>query len=44
METLNMYVGELKDLAKRPRMFLAQSMNLACIVFSALMLWKGLMS
>lgn len=38
-----MYFAELKDLARRPRMFLSQAMNLACIVFSALMLWKGLM-
>merc|ERR1719487_2702 len=43
MESLNMYLGELKELARRPRQFLSQSMNLACIVFSALMLWKGLM-
>merc|ERR1712050_798398 len=33
----------LKDPAKRPRNFLTQVLNLACIVFSALMLWKGLM-
>mmetsp|Transcript_28580 Transcript_28580/g.81791 ORF Transcript_28580/g.81791 Transcript_28580/m.81791 type:complete len:182 (+) Transcript_28580:112-657(+) len=43
MESMQQYFGELKDLAKRPRNFLTQVLNLACIVFSALMLWKGLM-
>mmetsp|Transcript_79565 Transcript_79565/g.138055 ORF Transcript_79565/g.138055 Transcript_79565/m.138055 type:complete len:183 (-) Transcript_79565:95-643(-) len=43
MEALQQYVGEFRDLAKRPRHFLTQVLNLACIVFSALMLWKGLM-
>mmetsp|Transcript_36592 Transcript_36592/g.80142 ORF Transcript_36592/g.80142 Transcript_36592/m.80142 type:complete len:184 (-) Transcript_36592:106-657(-) len=43
MESLQQYVGEFRDLAKRPRHFLTQVLNLACIVFSALMLWKGLM-
>jgi len=37
------YAGEFRDLAKRPRHFLTQVLNLGCIVFSALMLWKGLM-
>eukprot|EP00441_Pelagodinium_beii_P032906 CAMPEP_0197633634 /NCGR_PEP_ID=MMETSP1338-20131121/9959_1 /TAXON_ID=43686 ORGANISM="Pelagodinium beii, Strain RCC1491" /NCGR_SAMPLE_ID=MMETSP1338 /ASSEMBLY_ACC=CAM_ASM_000754 /LENGTH=181 /DNA_ID=CAMNT_0043205343 /DNA_START=23 /DNA_END=568 /DNA_ORIENTATION=+ len=43
MESMQQYLGELKDLAKRPRTFLTQVLNLGCIVFSALMLWKGLM-
>lgn len=43
MESIQQYLGELRDLAKRPRQFLMQCLNLACIVFSALMLWKGLM-
>merc|ERR1712217_252952 len=43
MESFQQYFGEFKDLAKRPRNFLTQVLNLACIVFSALMLWKGLM-
>jgi len=43
MESIQQYLGEFKDLAKRPRQFVMQVLNLACIVFSALMLWKGLM-
>mmetsp|Transcript_110942 Transcript_110942/g.312779 ORF Transcript_110942/g.312779 Transcript_110942/m.312779 type:complete len:183 (-) Transcript_110942:183-731(-) len=43
MESIQQYVGEFKDLAKRPRHFLTQVLNLGCVVFSALMLWKGLM-
>eukprot|EP00928_Gymnodinium_smaydae_P046432 TRINITY_DN30930_c0_g1_i1.p1 TRINITY_DN30930_c0_g1~~TRINITY_DN30930_c0_g1_i1.p1 ORF type:complete len:183 (+),score=38.34 TRINITY_DN30930_c0_g1_i1:81-629(+) len=43
METVQQYAGEFRDLAKRPRHFLTQVLNLGCIVFSALMLWKGLM-
>lgn len=43
METVHQYIGEFKDLAKRPRSFLMSILNLACVVFSALMLWKGLM-
>mmetsp|Transcript_101238 Transcript_101238/g.269171 ORF Transcript_101238/g.269171 Transcript_101238/m.269171 type:complete len:182 (-) Transcript_101238:90-635(-) len=43
MESVQQYVGEFRDLFKRPRNFLTQVLNLACIVFSALMLWKGLM-
>ncbi|CAE7945397.1 Sec11c [Symbiodinium sp. KB8] len=42
-ESVQQYVGEFRDLAKRPRSFLTQVLNLGCIVFSALMLWKGLM-
>ena len=43
MESFQQYVNEFRDLAKRPRSFLTQVLNLGCIVFSALMLWKGLM-
>jgi len=43
MESVQQYFGEFRDLAKRPRNFLTQVLNLACIVFSALMLWKFLM-
>jgi len=43
METFTQYFGEFKDLAKRPRRFITQVLNLACVVFSALMMWKGLM-
>ncbi|CAK9102423.1 unnamed protein product [Durusdinium trenchii] len=42
-EILRQYTNELRDVAKRPRSFLTQVLNLGCIVFSALMLWKGLM-
>jgi len=37
------YAGEFKDLAKRPRHFLSQVLNLCIVVFSALMFFKGLM-
>mmetsp|Transcript_44253 Transcript_44253/g.127958 ORF Transcript_44253/g.127958 Transcript_44253/m.127958 type:complete len:182 (+) Transcript_44253:241-786(+) len=43
MESVQQYIAEFKDLAKKPRNFITQVLNLACIVFSALMLWKGLM-
>merc|ERR1719473_666395 len=43
MESMQQYVGEFRELAKRPRQFLMQVLNLGCVVFSALMLWKGLM-
>jgi len=43
MEALQQYIGEYRELTKHPRHFLTQVLNLACIVFSALMLWKGLM-
>ncbi|GAB5032125.1 signal peptidase i [Nannochloropsis oceanica] len=36
-------LSELKKLWRSPRMLLSQSLNLAMIVFSALMIWKGLM-
>eukprot|EP00435_Cladocopium_sp_Y103_P002641 s6658_g1.t1 len=42
MDSFQQYVGEFRHLAKRPRSFLIQVLNLGCIVFSALMLWKGL--
>lgn len=29
-------------LVKRPKMFLMQALNLSCIIFTALMLWRGL--
>lgn len=35
-------LSELKKLWRSPRMLLSQSLNLAMIVFSALMIWKGL--
>lgn len=43
MDSVNQYLGEFRELATRPRHFLTQVLNLGCIVFSALMLWKGLM-
>merc|ERR1711907_17853 len=43
METVQQYIGEFKELTKRPRQFTTQILNLGCVVFSALMLWKGLM-
>mmetsp|Transcript_8389 Transcript_8389/g.19748 ORF Transcript_8389/g.19748 Transcript_8389/m.19748 type:complete len:184 (-) Transcript_8389:101-652(-) len=43
LDSLNQYLGEFKELAKRPRNFITQVLNLGCVVFSALMLWKGLM-
>lgn len=43
MEIVNMQVAELKKLWKNKRQLLFQSLNLAMIVFSALMIWKGLM-
>lgn len=42
-DCFSQYFGEFYELTKRPRTFIAQCLNLACIVFSALMLWKGLM-
>jgi len=43
MDSINQYISEFKVLMQRPRDFLTQCLNLACIVFSALMMWKGLM-
>mmetsp|Transcript_10483 Transcript_10483/g.23063 ORF Transcript_10483/g.23063 Transcript_10483/m.23063 type:complete len:183 (+) Transcript_10483:58-606(+) len=43
MEAANQYLGEFKALFKRPRLFANQILNVGCIIFSALMLWKGLM-
>lgn len=42
-EIITGQVNELKKLFRSPRMLLSQSLNLAMIVFSALMIWKGLM-
>lgn len=36
------YAREFKDLWKRPRKLVLQVLNLAVVVFTALMLWKGL--
>eukprot|EP00933_Yihiella_yeosuensis_P063073 TRINITY_DN66140_c0_g1_i1.p1 TRINITY_DN66140_c0_g1~~TRINITY_DN66140_c0_g1_i1.p1 ORF type:complete len:204 (+),score=34.30 TRINITY_DN66140_c0_g1_i1:68-613(+) len=43
MDSVNQYAGEFMQLVKKPRNFITQVLNLATIVFSALMLWKGLM-
>jgi signal peptidase len=42
METINQYVGELKDTLSKPRSAVTQVLNLGLVVFSALMAWKGL--
>jgi len=42
IESVQQYAGEFKYLLTRPRSFLTQILNLGCIVFSALMIWKGL--
>ena len=42
METINQYVGELKDTLSKPRLAVTQVLNLGLVVFSALMAWKGL--
>ncbi|CAD7958508.1 unnamed protein product [Amoebophrya sp. A25] len=36
------YMTEFAILLKRPRVFFTQLLNLACIIFTALMLWRGL--
>merc|ERR1711865_972920 len=41
MESLTMGFNNIKRMDKR--MFLSQALNLGMIVFSALMIWKGLM-
>ena len=43
MEMIETQIKELKKLWGNKRQFLFQSLNLAMIVFSALMIWKGLM-
>lgn len=43
MESLFQYSDELKEVMKRPRKALTQVLNLGMVVFSALMLWRGLM-
>ncbi|KAF4694062.1 hypothetical protein FOZ60_009177 [Perkinsus olseni] len=40
---LGVYAEEFKSVLHNPRRFLTSTLNLACVVFSALMLWKGLM-
>uniref|UniRef100_A0A7S2RVP6 Signal peptidase complex catalytic subunit SEC11 n=1 Tax=Rhizochromulina marina TaxID=1034831 RepID=A0A7S2RVP6_9STRA len=43
MEMIDAQISELKKLWRNKRQFLFQALNLAMIVFSALMIWKGLM-
>ena len=43
LEIIEDQVAELKKLWKNKRLLLHQGLNLAMIVFSALMIWKGLM-
>lgn len=43
MEIINSQALELKKLWKNKRQLIFQALNLAMIVFSALMIWKGLM-
>jgi len=43
MEIVETQVRELKKLWKNKRLLVHQGLNLAMIVFSALMIWKGLM-
>jgi signal peptidase len=43
MEIVKTQVAEIKKLWKNKRQLTLQALNLAMIVFSALMIWKGLM-
>jgi signal peptidase len=43
MEIVKNQAAELKKLWKNKRQLTFQALNLAMIVFSALMIWKGLM-
>jgi signal peptidase len=43
MESIFQYSDEFKEVVKRPRKALTQVLSLGMVVFSALMLWKGLM-
>lgn len=43
MEIVKTQVAEVKKLWKNKRQLTLQALNLAMIVFSALMIWKGLM-
>jgi signal peptidase len=43
MESMFQYSDELKEVMKRPRKAITQVLNLGMVVFSALMLWRGLM-
>jgi len=43
MAAAEQYLVEFKQVTQQPRSFVTQVLNLACIVLSALMMWKGLM-
>jgi len=43
MDTIQQYVDDVKGLCRKPKQAVQHAFNLGCIVFSALMLWKGLM-
>lgn len=43
MDFIKCQIMELKKLWKNKRQLTLQALNLAMIVFSALMIWKGLM-
>ena len=43
MDSIFQYSDEFKEVVKRPRKAAGQVLNLGTVVFSALMLWKGLM-
>ncbi|KAH8741305.1 hypothetical protein FG386_000212 [Cryptosporidium ryanae] len=43
MEYINQIKNECKQILSRPHQVIYQFLTLACIVFSALMLWRGLM-
>jgi signal peptidase I len=43
MESLFQYSDEFREVVKRPRKAATSILNLGAVVFSALMLWKGLM-
>lgn len=42
MESFHLYTGEFVALMKKPKMFISQLVNLACIIATALMLWRTL--
>ena len=43
MQAAEQYFVEFKQVTQHPRSLITQVLNLACIVLSALMMWKGLM-
>ena len=43
MEAFSGYAEEFKEVWRHPRKFITSVLNLGCVVFSALMLWKLLM-